>query len=112
LTDEAHLAVFYRLILPSGEVYAVQVTPLSPDIGSLILPAASADSTLVTPLQPRGQPWWFMPRYNPAPDYVRDKLAVPDRLASLLAALMPLLVAIAPADLLAEAADKWFQNQP
>lgn len=110
-TDESYLSVFYRFVLPDGTNVACQVTPAPSEMGDVILSAGAVDAAVITPWMPPGLSWSFLPRFSPTPSYIQRKMGITGIAAEFYAAVMPLLVAIEPADRIAEAADAWFANQ-
>ena len=112
LTDQTDLSMFYRLILPDGLTVAVQVTALTPDVAKSILGTVTTDYVLVTVLYPSMQAWPFLRTYRPDIAYIEQKLGIDRRRADLMSWLLPALTRFAPADLIAETADRWFYNHP
>jgi len=111
IVAQPDLSIFYRLILPDGLTVAFQATPLTPDAAGAVIGAFTEDYVLVTMLFPVSASWAFLRQYLPDTAYTEIKLGLDRRRADLMSRLLPLITVLAPADLLAEAADKWYYNK-
>ena len=106
-TDESNLAVFYRLSVPGPRTIIFYAIALTPDIGSQIIGTVNEDYTLIGTLMPKGYPAPFLQGYAPTVDYVAGVLNIDYDTASLMAALIPRLSLIPPADDLLAIAESW-----
>jgi len=111
-TDESNLALFYRISVPGPKTIIFYAIPLTPEIGSQIIGTVNEDYTMVGTLMPMGRPACFLQSYAPSIDYVQSALQIDYESASLMAALIPRLTNIPPADDLLAIAEAWAEAQP
>ena len=108
IVAQPDLLIFYRLVAPDGLTVAFQATPLTPDVAGAVIGSFTEDYVLVTMLIPTSTSWAFLRQYLPDTAYTEQKLEFDPRRADLMSRLLPLITVLAPADLLAEAADRWY----
>ncbi len=99
---------FYRLTFPNGDQLVVGVTPVTVDVGGRVVGTLTAEYSLVIPLAPLGRPWAFLRGFMPGASYVQQSMQLPPWASSLLASIMPLLARVAPAEDVADAAERWY----
>jgi hypothetical protein len=108
ITGQSTIAVFYRFVFPDATRFVVAAAPLDEATSSQVLGNVTQDYSLVIPILPRGMAWPFLRGFRPAVDYVTQMTGITGSPAQLLARLIPDLVTIPPADVLADIADQWY----
>jgi hypothetical protein len=103
---QSTIVIHYKLTWPDGEKYAFFAAPVSPDVAE-VYGTITPDYTFICVTYPERKCYPFLAGSILPEAFIREKLDVSGRLASLLYAIMPKLTLIAPADDIVALAGQW-----
>lgn len=111
IVAQSQIVVHYKLAWDDGERYTFFTMPVSPGVADLY-GSINADYAFIGITFPARSVYPFVSGVQIPRDFIREKLDVDIRTAGLLAAIMPKLTAVAPADDIVTLATAWKVSNP